>query len=228
MRSLKQMGWSALVFTLALLAAPLHAQPVQDKDYKLVNPPQKTESGKQIEVLEFFSYACPHCADFEPYLQDWVKRKPKDVSFRMVPMVFRDSWKPLAKLFYTLEAMGSLEKYHQAVFDAIHKQNQQLFTDQAVIDWAGKQGVDKAKFEQTYNSFGIDAKVQRAMAAGKAYGVQFTPAMAVNGKYWTGPSMTASNGSLDMGRFFGVVDQLIAMERGKPAAAPANPTKKRS
>lgn len=216
--------WSWLVFVLALLAAPLHAQPIADKDYKLINPPQKTDAAGKIEVVEFFSYACPHCADFEPFLQDWVKRKPKDVAFRSVPLVFRESWKPLAKLYYTLEAMGGLDRHHQAVFDAIHKQNQSLFTDQAVIDWAVKQGLDKGKFEQTYNSFGIDAKVQRAMAMGKAYGVQFTPAMAVNGKYWTGPSMVAGGGGLDMGRFFAVIDQLIAMERGKRASAPKKGT----
>jgi thiol:disulfide interchange protein DsbA len=227
MQPFRLSGWSWLLLTLAVLSAPLQAQPVADKEYKVINPPQKTESGKQIEVIEFFSYACPHCADFEPFLQDWVKRKPKDVAFRMVPMVFRDSWKPLAKLYYTLEAMGALERYHMRVFDAIHKQSQALFTDQAVIDWAVKQGLDKAKLEQTYNSFGIDAKVQRAMAMGKAYGVQFTPSVAVNGKYWTGPSMVASGGGPDMGRFFAVVDQLIARERGKPAAAAAG-TKKKS
>lgn len=227
MQFLRLMSWSGLILALTVLAAPLHAQPVADKEYKLVNPPQKTESGKQIEVLEFFSYACPHCADFEPFLQDWVKRKPKDVSFRMVPMVFRDSWKPLAKLYYTLEAMGVLERHHMQVFDAIHKQNQALFTDQAVLDWAAKQGLDKARFAQVYNSFGIDAKVQRAVAMGRAYGVQFTPSVAVNGKYWTGPSMVSTGGAPDMGRFFAVVDQLIARERGKPAVQPAA-TKKKS
>jgi thiol:disulfide interchange protein DsbA len=226
MQPLKHIGRPWLILALALLAAPVHAQPVADKEYKVINPPQKTESSKQIEVIEFFSYACPHCADFEPFLQDWVKRKPKDVAFRMVPVVFRDSWKPLAKLFYTLEAMGMLERYHMAVFDSIHKQNQALFTDQAVIEWAAKQGLDKDKFAQTYNSFGIDAKVQRSVAMGRAYGVQFTPSMAVNGKYWTGPSMVSSGGELVMGRFFAVVDHLIAMERGKPSAASTSNKKK--
>ena len=108
------------------------------------------------------------------------------------------------------------------VFEAIHKQNQALFTDQAVIDWVVKQGMDKTKFEQVYNSFGIDAKVQRAAAMGRAYGVQFTPSIAVNGKYWTGPSMvTNPNGGLDIPRFFEVVEMLVSMERGKPAATSA-------
>jgi thiol:disulfide interchange protein DsbA len=220
MRFLKLFGWFCLSLVVALAAAAQAQQPVVDKDYKLVTPPQKPESGnKKIEVVEFFSYACPHCADFQPALDDWLKRKPKDAEFRMVPMVFKDSWKAPAKLFYTLEAMGALDKMHRKVYEAIHKENQQLFTDQAVIDWAAKQGLDKTKFEQLYNSFGIDAKVQRAVAMGRAYGIQFTPAIAVNGKYWTGPSMVVNaNGGADLQRFFQVVDQLIAMERGKPAA----------
>ena len=216
-----------LLAVLAFAGGAGAQAPVADKEYKLITPPQRTESGKKIEVIEFFSYACPHCADFEPSLQDWVKRKPKDVEYRAVPMVFRDAWRPLAKLYFTLEQMGLVDRYHMKVFDAIHKQNQQLFTDQAVVDWAAKQGVDKAKFEQIYNSFGIDTKVQRAAAMGRAYGVQFTPSIAVNGKYWTGPSMVAgASGGLDLLRFFDVVDRLIAMERGKPAAAGS--TKKKS
>ncbi|HZR02527.1 MAG TPA: thiol:disulfide interchange protein DsbA/DsbL [Burkholderiales bacterium] len=212
--------------TILLAASAYAQQPVADKEYKLVQPPQPTQDPKKIEVLEFFSYACPHCADFEPYLQDWLKRQSKDVEFRAVPMVFRDSWRPLAKLYYTMEAMGTLEKNHQKVFDAIHKQGQALFTDQAVIDWASKQGMDKAKFEQTYNSMGIENKVQRAIAMGRAYGIQFTPAMAVNGKYWTGPSMVAAGGAgPDMNRFFGVLDYLINRERA--AHTPASPQQKR-
>ena len=228
MHFLKLIGRPFALLAALAIAGSLNAQqPIADKEYKLITPPQNTNSGKKIEVIEFFSYACPHCADFEPVLQDWLKRKPKDVDYRAVPMVFRDNWKPLAKLYFSLEQMGLVDKYHMKVFDAIHKQGQQLFTDEAVTEWVVKQGVDKTKFEQIYNSFGMDAKVQRAAAMGRAYGVQFTPSIAVNGKYWTGPSMVISpNGGLDMPRFFEVVDQLVAMERGKPAAAGG--TKKKS
>ena len=221
MRFLKLFGWFSLAL-LAALAGAAHAQmPIQDKEYKLINPPQKPANPKKIEVIEFFSYACPHCADFEAPLQDWLKRKPKDVDYKAVPVVFRDSWKPLAKLYYTLDTMGLLDKYHDKVFAAIHKEGQQLFDDEAIIKWAGQQGIDADKFTQIYNSFGVDAKVQRAMAMGRAYGVQFTPSLAVNGKYYTGPSMvTGPAGGVDILRFFGVVDQLIGMER-KRAAAPA-------
>jgi thiol:disulfide interchange protein DsbA len=220
MRLLKLLGWSCLA--LALSAGGAYPQmPVQDKEYRLINPPQKPANSKKIEVIEFFSYACPHCADFEAPLQDWLKRKPKDVEYKAVPVVFRDSWKPLAKLFYTLEAMGVVDKYHGKVYEAIHKQDKQLFDDQAVIKWAGEQGIDPEKFAQVYNSFGIDAKLQRSMAMSRAYGVQFTPSLAINGKYYTGPSMvTGPGGGMDVPRFFAVMDHLIALERRR-ASAPA-------
>jgi thiol:disulfide interchange protein DsbA len=215
-----------LVLVAAALTSPAFAQPVQDKDYTIISPAQKPADPKKIEVMEFFSYACGHCADFEPTLQDWVKRKPKDVEFRSVPMVFRPQWKPLAKLYYTLEAMGELERLHMKVFQSIHKDSQELFDDAAVTKWASAQGVDAKKFAEIYGSFGIDAKVQRADAIGKMHGVKFTPSMAINGKYYTGPSMTASGGGVSYQRFLQVLDQLIAMERPKPAAAPASAKKK--
>src|SRR5262245_11809617 len=110
---IQRLFYVCLTFILALLVAPTapaQEQPVKDKDYKLIDPPQKTESGKKVEVVEFFSYACPHCGEFEPTLQNWVKRKPKDVVYKNVPMVFRESWKAPAKLYYTLEAMGLVDQ----------------------------------------------------------------------------------------------------------------------
>jgi thiol:disulfide interchange protein DsbA len=140
MRLPRVFGWSSLLSAAVVLTASALAQPpVADKEYKLINPPQRTETGKKIEVIEFFSYACPHCADFEPFMQDWLKRKPKDVEYRMVPMVFRESWKPLAKLFH-LEQMASSTAPHEGVTPLA---GPQLFNDQAVMDWALKQGIDK-------------------------------------------------------------------------------------
>ena len=205
-----------LVLVFALAPAAFAQQAVEGKDYKTITPPQKPETAKKVEVIEFFSYACPHCAEFEPTLQTWVKRKPKDVDYKMVPLVFREQWKAPAKLYYTLEAMGLVDKYHDKVYDAIHKQSKELFTDQAVKDWAKSAGIDSTKFNDVYDSFGIDAKLQRSASMGKAYGVQFTPAIAVNGRYWTGPSMvTTPQGTVDSARFFQVIDQLIDAERSR-------------
>jgi protein dithiol oxidoreductase (disulfide-forming) len=205
----------ACLAMLGTLIVAASAQPVPDKDYRLIQTPQPPSDPKKIEVIEFFSYACPHCAEFEPALSSWLKRKPKDVEFKEVPMVFRDNWKPTAKLYYALEAMGLVEKYQDKVYDAIHKQNKDLNTDQGVKQWAKDAGIDSAKFDQVYDSFGIESKLQRSMGMGRAYGVQFTPSMAINGKYYTGPSMVSSPGSgaPDYDRFFKVVNELIDMER---------------
>jgi thiol:disulfide interchange protein DsbA len=197
------------LFCVFLPGLAAQAAPQVDVEYKLIRPAQPV-SGSKIEVIEFFSYACPHCAEFEPALQGWLKRKPKDVDYRAVPVVFRSQWKPSAKLFYTLETLGVIDQYHQKIYDAFHKDGKELVTDQAVKDWVKSAGIDTTKFDQTYDSFAVDTKVQRAMATGRAYGVQFTPALAVNGKYFTGPSMA---GGHDYAKFFGVLDQLIDMER---------------
>jgi thiol:disulfide interchange protein DsbA len=205
----------AFLAGLFILVSAAQAQPALDKDYRLIPNQQPPADPKKIEVIEFFSYACPHCAEFEPALNEWVRHKPKDVEFKEVPMVFRDNWNPTAKLYHTLEAMGLVDKYHAKVYDTIHKQGKELNTDQAVKQWAKDAGIDPAKFEQVYDSFGIDTKVQRAKAMGRAYGVQFTPSMAINGKYYTGPSMGAAPGSgpPDYDRYFKNVNELIDMER---------------
>lgn len=198
------------VFYVLFAAHGVQAAPQADVEYKLIKPAQPVMS-KKIEVIEFFSYACPHCGEFEPALQAWLtKRKPKDVEYRMVPIVFRAQWKPPAKLYYTLETMGIVDQYHQKVYDAFYKQGKELTTDQAVKDWAKSVGIDAAKFEQTYDSFAVDTKLQRGATIAKAYGVQFTPAIAINGKYYTGPSMA---GGHDYVKFFSVVEELIDMER---------------
>jgi protein dithiol oxidoreductase (disulfide-forming) len=199
-----------LALFCALIAAHVaQSAPQEGVEYKLISPAQPV-MGRKIEVIEFFSYACPHCGEFEPALQAWLKRKPKDVDYRMVPIVFRAQWKAPAKLYYTLETMGIVDQYHQKVYDAFYKEGKELTSDQAVKDWAKGVGIDPVKFAQNYDSFAVDTKLQRGATIAKAYGVQFTPAIAVNGKYYTGPSMA---GGHDYAKFFGVLDELIDMER---------------
>jgi len=220
---------AAVLLGWALLPAVFGQEMVEGREYKPIVPPQPAAADGRIEVVEFFSYACPHCADFEPSLENWIKRKPKDVEYRMVPMVFREQWRPPAKLYYTLEAMGLVDKYHLKVYDAIHKDGKQLFTDQAVKEWAKSVGIDAAKFNDVYDSFGVDAKLQRSALMGREYGVQFTPAVGVNGKYITGPSWVTnppeggSNSKVDYPRFFVVLDKLVDMARGKSAAKKNKP-----
>ena len=204
-------GWLRLfaaVMCLAFAAGGVWAQ-VQGKDFQLVNPPQPTETGAKIEVIEFFSYGCPHCGTLEAPLNAWLKRKPADVELRRVPVVFRDDWAPLARLYYTIEAMGLVDKLHADVFKAIHEQKMRLQDPNVLFNWVATKGVDKQKFMDTFNSFTVQSRAKRAPEETRRYNVDSTPALIVHGRYLTAPHMV---GAADE-RFFKVVDQLIATAR---------------
>jgi len=188
--------------------------PVAGKEFKALNPPQPV-SGTQVEVLEFFSYACSHCDAFEPILNSWLSTKPKGVTFKHVPAIFNKRMIPLAQLYYTLEETDNLEKLHAKVYDAIHRQGKNLANREAILDWVATQGVDMKKFESVFDSFSVGNKTQRAMQMTRAYRVPGTPYMVVNGKYLTGPSMVVrSDGrGVDATRFVYVLNTLIDTER---------------
>lgn len=194
------------------------AQLAPGKDYRLINPPRPTDSGKKVEVLEFFWYGCPHCANMQPSLRTWLKKKPADVEFRRTPAVLGDSWIPLTWAFYTLDAMGLEEKLHYEVFAAIHEQNIRLSDQKVLFDWVAKRGVDRKQFMDTYNSFGVKSRGMRSIEMSRDYDISSTPTLAVDGKYTIAPSMfLKADRTIDYDRFYGVLDQIIAMARKERA-----------
>ena len=208
-------GWLRMIAAVACLAlAGAAVAQVPGKKFVPINPPQPTQApAGKVEVIEFFSYACPHCASLQPSLAAWLKRKPGDVEFRRVPAVFNESWAPLAQLYYTLEAMGLVDKLHHDVFAAIHTQKIKLQDPKVLGEWIASKGVNRQKFNDTYNSFSVKSLAKRAVDAAGRYRVEFTPALVVDGRYLTGPSMTATGNAIDYDGFFKVVDELIAVSR---------------
>ncbi len=174
----------SVLAALALTGASA-ADLVEGKEYSRLKVPHAVDSGKKIEVIEFFSYGCPHCNDLEPYLQAWVKTLPSDVQFRRVPVMFQDRWKALARDYFTLEAMGEDIKLSPELFKAVHVSGLPLYQDNAFFDWAASKGLDRAKVVDTYNSFGIDSKMKRATVLAQEYNVQAVPTLVVDGKYVT-------------------------------------------
>ena len=146
----------------------------------------------KIEVVEFFWYNCPHCNSFEPAFDAWRKRAPKDIVVRRVPIAFRDDFVPQQRLFYAMEAMGLLDQLHSKVFAAIHVDKQKLDRADAIADWVAKQGVDKAKFLEQFNSFSVATKASRATQLQNAYKIEGVPALGVAGRYLTDGSMAGS------------------------------------
>ncbi len=197
----------------SLSSPPVLAQgkpPQSGTDYRTLDKPAGVESAPgKIEVVEFFWYACPHCNAFEPQLEEWVKRLPKDVAFRRAPVAFRNDFVPLQKLYYTLEAMNLVEPLHRKAFYAIHVDKLRMNTDDTVLAWAAKQpGVDKAKFEETYKSFGVSTKARKATQLQDAYKLEGVPALGVAGRYYTDGTMARS-----MDRALLVADFLLAEQR---------------
>ena len=185
--------------------------PQAGKEFKVINPAQPVESGNKIEVIEFFSYGCPHCHEFEPTLAAWAKRLPQDVMYRKVPITFnRDAWADLAKVYLTLELMGETERLTPLVFTAVQVDRVNFSDEAARNAWLQKNGVNAAKFNETYKSFTVASKLQRATQVAAAYQIQGVPTIAVDGKFMTAPSMVNSfEGTL------AVTDHLIAQARSQ-------------
>lgn len=187
----------------------------QQKEFGVINPAQPTEGGGKVEVIEFFWYGCGHCAKLEPYIEKWAANLPKDVVFKRVPAIPNESWKQTAVIFYTIEAMGLVDKLHKKIFDAIHQDNVILTNRKVRDEWLAKQGVDLAKFLEVEKSFSVVTKLNRAAQMTSAYKVDGVPMIYVNGKYVT--SNTHTKG--DLGRLMPVVDELIALSRKENKSA---------
>jgi thiol:disulfide interchange protein DsbA len=190
----------AVLFGLAVL--PLaHAQALQyeaGKQYFLVEPSQPTTTGDKIEVLEVFSYACPACNAFQTIANKIKSDLPANAQMAYLPAAFRtdEDWPVFQRAFFAAQALGLVEKTHDAMFDAVwkegslkindpvtHKLVQPMPTIDDVAKFYAKYGVKAEEFVGTANSFAVNAKIKRADAQVKAYGVDSTPTIIVNGKY---------------------------------------------
>lgn len=168
------------------------AAPVNGAEYRTLEKAQNTESGAKIEVTEFFWYSCPHCNAFEPALEDWIKKQGDAISFKRVPVAFRESFQPQQRLYYALEAMGKVDDMQKKVFHAIHVERKQLDSEAAIADFVASQGIDRKKFLDAYNSFGVQAKLKRAMQLQEAYKIDGVPLVAIDGRYVTSPSIVGT------------------------------------
>jgi thiol:disulfide interchange protein DsbA len=181
-----------LLCTLALLgfAGALHASPAAPKagvEYLVLPDPQPVDAGNKVEVTEFFAYYCPHCNAFEPLLAAWARKQGANIVFKRVH-VYRDAnVLPQQRLFYTLEALGLVDQYHDKVFAAMHQNRLQLNSDELVFDWAGKAGIDRARFIDTYRSPAVQARMGQGNAKMAAYGINQWPMIAIGGRYLTSP-----------------------------------------
>lgn len=200
----------AAIFALGgafTVATPALAQ-TAGKDYTPISPAQPTEDANKIEVLEFFSYGCPHCADFNPLLAAWVAKQSADVVVKKVPVSFgRAAWGNIAKLFYALEITGDQARLEADIFKAIHQERVSLFDDKVMLEWVVKKGVDQKKFSDAYASFGVMSKLKRAEQMTQSYKISGVPTLVIEGKYQVG--------GRDFNEALAIADKLIAKARAE-------------
>lgn len=187
---------SSAVLALSLLSAAslVNAQPwVAGEHYRVLDNPVRTASDNGVEVAEVFWYGCPHCYNFKPLAEAWEAEAPDYINYVKLPAALGRSWEPHAYAFYALEAMGELDKVHDALFDALAGERRPLNTPEALADFVAGYGVNAEKFLENYNSFGVRARVQQAQAKIRGARITGTPAMLVDGKYVVSASMAGSH-----------------------------------
>ncbi len=181
-----------LALSVAGIATAQSTKIEEGFDYRILPMPQPVETKGKVEVIEFFWYGCPHCYDFEPELSAWVKRQPKDVVFRRVPVAFRDDFMPHSQLFYALEALGKGDALNEKVMYAMHKENKRLMTENEIADWVASQGIDRNSFLATYRSFAVVSKARAARQMADAYRIDGVPTIVMQGRYVTSPSIAGT------------------------------------
>ena len=215
---MKRLAILATFFVSALLAVgssvTLAADLQVGRDYTVIDPPQPSGGAGKIEVVEFFSYACPHCSDFSPLVTAWSASLPKDVVFRRVPVSFgRPPWARLAGIYYSLDATGNLEKLDALVFAAVHRDRINFDTNESFAAWATSKGADGKKITDAMSSFGVQTRLKQGDQEAVRYGISGVPAMAVNGRYLVNNTAAPNYGSL-----LKLVDLVIAKARNETGA----------
>ncbi len=180
---------------------------MEDVDYRVI-PKQQLSDTERIEVVYFFYYGCTWCYQFEPYVADWLKNKPTDVSFRRVAALRSSKWITLTRAFYAYETLDLLPRLHAPTFRAFHRDDVNLQSEGTLFDWVEKQGVDRKRFEEVFQSEAVTARVMNSRALTNAFEVESTPSVAVDGRYLTSSGMTGG-----VAQLITVVEALIKLVR---------------
>lgn len=208
-----------------ILIAFLFATLLQaEEKYENVTPPQPTANPAKIEVIEFFSYGCPHCYSFEPIVKAWLKSKPENVEFIRIPAVFQPHWPVYAKVFFTAEMLGVQDKINDDFFDLVQKKQEEInakdsknfaeevnkfFTEDELAKFFTAHGAKETEFRDTFNSFMVDTKMRQAPDISGKYGIDSVPNIVVNGKYRVNSTLAGGQDKI-----MEVVNDLIKKDSG--------------
>jgi thiol:disulfide interchange protein DsbA len=200
-----------LLRTLVVLASlsPLACSAADDAPYKLgehytrVREVQQPANPAKIELMEVFAYSCPHCYDFEPVLQKWLKTKPADVELVRTPaLIGLDQNEPRNRAYFAAGMLGVLDRFHPALFNAIHRERRPMATrEELTALFAQSTGLKAGDFDAAYSGFAADAGVRRAEIAVRSMGITSVPNLVVDGKYVVTPGGKGLEGMMKVAEF---------------------------
>ena len=200
-----RLGISIVALTFLVLSTSVQAGIIAGHDYAVLGTPQRQENNGKIEVVEFFSWGCPHCFEFYPKLSRWLSTLPKDASFKRVPVgLGHPEWDALAKAYYALQTTGDVDRLDAPIFEDIHRNHVWLYDEASITAWVGKHGVNVAKFTEAFRSFGVNTTVGQAEQKAVNFRIPGVPTLAIAGKYTVGG---------DQAKMLTTSDALIAMAR---------------
>lgn len=196
---------------LALATAGAFAQTNLRPEVIRLDPPRPVATGERIEVIEFFYYGCPICYELEPHMTRWLATQaPGYIALRRIPALSSEGWETLAKLYFTLEAIGEVNRLHWPVYDNFHFDGKPLNEEKVMLEWVGHNGIDAGKFAEIYASPAIQAKLAQSRELMKSYDVRGVPTIIVDGKYMT--SARLANGTRPLMQ---IVDELVRQARSE-------------
>lgn len=208
-----------VVAALIVLFAPFAAVAADGPAYRegvhylRLAPEVRQRNPAKIEVVELFSYGCPHCFHFEAPVAAWKKQQAEDVDFWRSPVTWNAQTTLQARVYYTAQALGVLDRVHTPFFEALHVQQKPLNSKAAIARFFADHGVDAGRFDKTFDSFGVDSQVKQAGARALSYRIEGTPELVVAGRY-----RVSGRELRDQAEMLKVVDFLVEKERAERAS----------
>jgi len=196
---------------LGLAAAGAFGQSALRSEVVRLDPPRPVATGERIEVIEFFYYGCPICYELEPHMTRWLATQaPGYIALRRIPALSSEGWETLAKLYFTLEAIGEINRLHWPVYDNFHFDGKLLNEEKVMLEWVGNNGIDAKKFAEIYSSQEIQAKLAQSRELMKAYDVRGVPTIIVDGKYLSSARLAGGTRALMQ-----IVDELVRQAKSE-------------
>jgi len=188
MRKIQQHFMVLFILLSAFSASAYAATYTEGKQYSKIS---ETLSSK-TEVREYFSFYCPHCFSFEPFMESVKNNLPEGVSFERNHVDFLRAASPkvqamLTKSVVVAEQLGMDKKLVNAVFKYIQVQRAVITSEKDIRNIFVLNGADGDKFDKLMKSFGVNSKAklmkknQETMTQKRA--ITGVPAVIINGKY---------------------------------------------